>query len=88
MTIETLSVKNLESSNLLETAQTLNFEEGLKRLEEIVARMEEGQISLEASVVLYEEGVALKKHLQDQLNQAKLRVEKVASTDERAESAT
>ena len=37
----------------------LNFEDSLKRLEEIVAHLEEGDLPLEQSRALFEEGTAL-----------------------------
>ena len=36
--------------------QTMSFEDGLKRLEEIVRRMEQGNATLEESLQLFEEG--------------------------------
>ena len=40
-------------------AKTFSFEEAMKRLEEIVRLLENGQFSLDESIKLYEEGVAL-----------------------------
>lgn len=40
-------------------AKSFNFEEAMKRLEEIVRLLEKGQVSLDESIKLYEEGVAL-----------------------------
>jgi exodeoxyribonuclease VII small subunit len=40
-------------------AKSFNFEEAMKRLEEIVRLLENGQVSLDESIKLYEEGVAL-----------------------------
>ena len=79
MTTEGLHLKNQNLSELKANDGAPSFEEGLKRLEEIVARMEEGQVSLESSVQLYEEGVVLKKTLQQQLDQAALRVSQLAA---------
>ena len=39
-----------------------NFEANLKKLEEIVEKLENGEVDLEESVKLYEEGMKLKKH--------------------------
>ena len=78
MTTETLSLKTPSPSETSQGESKMAFEGGIKRLEAIVSRLEEGQISLEASVALYEEGVALKKNLQAQLEQAKLRVEQIS----------
>ena len=40
-------------------AKTFSFEEAMKRLEEIVRLLENGQVSLDESIKLFEEGVAL-----------------------------
>ena len=39
--------------------QKLSFEQSLKRLEEIVKQLEQGNVSLEESLQLFEEGTAL-----------------------------
>ena len=54
--------------------QTLNFEDGLKRLEEIVRKMEQGNASLEESLNLFEEGTRLVAQCGKQLDEAELRV--------------
>lgn len=43
------------------------FEDNLKRLEEIVSTLEEGNISLEDSIELFEEGMKLTKVCNDKL---------------------
>ena len=40
---------------------TVNFESSIKKLEQIVAKLEDGDISLEDSVKSFEEGVGLVK---------------------------
>ncbi|MCR5006412.1 MAG: exodeoxyribonuclease VII small subunit [Clostridiales bacterium] len=44
------------------------FEEGMQKLSEIRARMEQEQTDLEAMVQLYKEGLALSKSLTEQLD--------------------
>lgn len=51
-----------------------NFEEAMRRLEEIVDRLESGELSLEESLALFEEGMKLTQHCSSQLEQARLRV--------------
>ena len=46
-------------------AETVSFEEGLKRLETIVEQLEGGELSLDETVALYKEGMELKKVQQD-----------------------
>jgi exodeoxyribonuclease VII small subunit len=55
----------------------LSFEDALSRLETIVSRLESGQAPLEESITLYEEGARLKKHCEDRLKAAQLRVDKI-----------
>ncbi len=56
----------------------LSFEEALQELETVVKSLESGQTSLEHSVEAYERGVALKKHCEEKLSQAKLRIDKIS----------
>jgi exodeoxyribonuclease VII small subunit len=46
------------------------FEDAMKRLEEIVARLEKGELTLEESLALYEEGVMLSRHCHAKLEEA------------------
>ena len=50
------------------------FEEKLSRLEEIVALREEEQTDLDASVKLFEEGIALSKEMSAKLQEVKFKV--------------
>lgn len=45
----------------------LNFDSALKRLEEIVDQLEAGQLSLEESLKVFEEGVKLSLYCQEEL---------------------
>jgi exodeoxyribonuclease VII small subunit len=54
------------------------FEEALTRLEAIVEELEDESISLEKSIELYEEGIELSKLCTQTLEEAELRIEKVA----------
>jgi exodeoxyribonuclease VII small subunit len=55
----------------------LSFEVALKELEDIVSRLEQGEVDLEDSIALYERGQALKLHCDTKLNAAESRLEKV-----------
>lgn len=52
-----------------------SFEEGLGRLEEIVQRLEGGELMLEESLRLYEEGVRLTRVCSRRLEEAEKRIE-------------
>ncbi len=54
-----------------------NFEEALRKLEAIVARMEEGDLPLEESLKAFEEGVKLAKLCTKKLDEAERKVEKL-----------
>ncbi len=51
------------------------FERSLARLEAIVGAMEQGELPLEESLALFEEGVTLARALEAQLQAAELKVE-------------
>ena len=50
------------------------FEGSLKELEDIVARMERGDLPLEESLALFERGMTLTRDCRSQLDAAELRV--------------
>lgn len=51
-----------------------SFEKDFERLEEISQKLESGDITLEESIKLFEEGVTLSKKLLETLNKAELKV--------------
>ena len=57
------------------------FEASLKELEEIVARMERGDLPLEESLKLFERGVALTRECRNSLDSAELRVRNLLQPD-------
>ena len=60
-----------------DSIQQLSFEAALKRLEEIVRRLESGEASLEESIDLYGEGDRLKQQCDARLQAAQARIEKI-----------
>lgn len=52
-----------------------NFEKNMKRLEEIVSKLESGEISLEESLQLYKEGAQCSRFCRDELARARHEVE-------------
>jgi exodeoxyribonuclease VII small subunit len=52
-----------------------SFEESLGTLEKIVRELEQGDLSLEESLKLFENGVKLSRECQERLNQAERRIE-------------
>jgi len=56
--------------------EQLSFEAALAELEQVVAKLERGDVALEDSIKLYERGAALKAHCEAKLKDAE---EKVAA---------
>ena len=59
----------------MSTAKPKTFESSLEELERIVRELEHGELPLERSLELFEQGVALSRECQDRLNQAERRIE-------------
>lgn len=57
-----------------EPASPADFEQSLDELEQLVARMEGGDLSLDDSLASFERGIGLYRHCQQALEQAELRV--------------
>jgi exodeoxyribonuclease VII small subunit len=66
----------------------MDFEKKLGRLEEIVQKMERGELSLEESLKFFEEGVKLSRECQTQLSKAEAQVKKLVSVDENGAAVT
>ena len=60
-----------------EAIAELSFEDALKRLEEIVRRLESGEASLDESITLYGEGDRLRQQCETRLQAAQARIEKI-----------
>ena len=60
----------------------MDFEKKLTRLEEIVQGMEDGDLPLDKSLALFEEGIRLSKECHVQLNQAEQKVKQLLGVDE------
>jgi len=58
-----------------------NFESNLKKLEIIVDKLESGEIGLEKSVKLYEEGMKIKKICDKKLKDIEMQIKKIKIED-------
>lgn len=56
---------------------TLSFEEAMKQLEEVVRALESGNVELEKSIALYEQGAKLKAHCERKLKEAEEKVARI-----------
>lgn len=63
-------------------SETPKFEDSIRRLSEIVETLESGELPLEESLSLFEEGVKLARASQATLDHAEKRVEELLSIDE------
>jgi exodeoxyribonuclease VII small subunit len=68
--------------------ETPSFEAAIKRLTEIVQTLERGELPLEESLRLFEEGVKLSRTSQARLDAAEKRVEQLLAVDEQGRART
>ncbi|KRE98594.1 exodeoxyribonuclease VII small subunit [Frateuria sp. Soil773] len=62
-------------------APAVDFEHSLDELEQLVARMEGGELSLDDSLTAFERGIGLYRHCQQALDKAELRVRLLLDPD-------
>ena len=60
------------------------FEESLEKLSRLVEKMESGDLSLEESLKIFEEGIKLSKDCQNALSEAEKKVEALLLEDNQA----
>ncbi|WP_051242868.1 exodeoxyribonuclease VII small subunit [Stappia stellulata] len=68
--------------------EALSFEAALKELEEIVGRLERGDVPLEESIKLYSRGDALRRQCDRLLKSAEAKVEKIQLAEDGSASGT
>lgn len=66
----------------------MDFEKKLGRLEEIVQKMERGELALDESLKLFEEGVKLSRECHQRLTEAEEKVKLLVSIDEKGNAKT
>ncbi len=69
-------------------ATEASFEAQLKRLGEVVEKLEDGELGLEESLALFEEGVRLSRGAQQRLDTAEKRLEELIRIDENGDAVT
>ena len=57
--------------------EDMSFEEAFAKLNKILEEFENGEVSLETSISLYEEGMLLKNHCEKKLQNAEMKIKKV-----------
>lgn len=78
----TAAARAVNGSGMSETdpqIAAMTFEEALRALEEIVRKLESGEVPLDATIDLYERGEQLRGHCQARLDAAQARIERVVT---------
>lgn len=70
--------KNAPKPEAEPSVDELNYEQAVERLEELVERIESGEIGLEASIRAYERGVALLGRCRSVLDDVEQRIEQLS----------
>jgi exodeoxyribonuclease VII small subunit len=66
----------------------MTFEDALRALEEVVRKLESGEVPLDDSISLYERGEALRRHCQARLDAAQARIERIVAGPDGAAAGT
>jgi exodeoxyribonuclease VII small subunit len=70
----------------VETENKLSFEEAMNKLEQIVDRLEEGDVPLEEAILFYKEGMELSKLCHDKLKSVDEQLTQIITEDGRTEN--
>ncbi len=62
----------------------MSFEEALQELESIVRKLEEGKGNLDDAIDSYSRGAELKKHCENKLKDAQVRIDKIVTDSDGA----
>ncbi|MBS4215728.1 MULTISPECIES: exodeoxyribonuclease VII small subunit [Neobacillus] len=66
--------------------QKLTFEEAMNKLEQIVGKLEEGDVPLEEAIIYYKEGMELSKLCHDKLKSVEEQLTQIITEDGRTEN--
>jgi len=64
-----------------DAGEAMSFEEATRRLSKIVDQLETGELALEQSLALFEEGIRLARAAEERLDRAEKRVEELLGID-------
>ena len=73
---------------MTEQKNEASFEDAIKKLGDIVKRLEEGELTLEQSLQAFEHGVALARAAQARLDAAEARVDELLGVDDQGRAST
>ena len=71
-----------------EAPPSVSFEQSMERLTHIVEKLEEGDLPLEQSLALFEEGVRLSRLAPERLDAAQQRIERLLTVDSQGRART
>lgn len=75
----TLRRAGVNGQRMSESTNGMSFEDALRALEEVVRKLESGDVPLDDSITLYERGEELRKLCQARLDAASARIEKIVA---------
>lgn len=70
------------ASDAPQESSGLSYEQSLRQLEELVARLEGGEVALEDALRDFERGVLLVRQLRERLDQAQQKIESIMATED------
>lgn len=76
--------KQVEKPGAEKPGQVAQFEQSLDELEQLVAKMEQGDLGLDDSLKSFERGISLYRECQTALEQAELRVKQLTDPNDPA----
>ena len=59
----------------------MSFEDAMKELEKLVDSLDKGDVSLDEAIAAYDRGSQLKEYCEKKLNEAKMKIETIQSSD-------
>ena len=59
----------------------MSFEDAMKELEKLVDSLDKGDVSLDEAITAYDRGSQLKEYCEKKLNEAKMKIETIQSSD-------
>ena len=66
---------------MAEKKEDIKFEKAMKRLEHIVEELEKGELDIDKSLEIFEEGIKMSRVCSKKLNEAEQRIEKLTPND-------
>lgn len=66
----------------------LSFEEAMEKLEEVVSKLEQGDVPLEEAISMFQEGMTLSKLCHDKLKSVEDSMDRILHQDGRVERTT